>query len=308
MRQEFFEKLESLYSDLQQKLPKAGSNPCGTCYHCCTTSELTEHRVTSLELDFIEDRVGSERIEDFKKFLGRKKGLTCPYYDQGCSVYEVRPYSCRLFGHFRREDTPLPQVCVFRGQEQIFGVQEAQERLPLSEELTRMSRDYWAYRVQRSDNFPVYQAAGLQPDLASAFDLLEEGRYEEAVAVAVDHQAQDPFSLYCKSFVCEMAGELELAQELALTALKQAPDCPDLWSRLGAVQITLQRYDLARTSLERCVLLNPADADGWGLLGMLNLKAEQPAQARECLERAVALQPHNPVYQQWLEVACEGLA
>lgn len=308
MRQDYFKKLESLYGELQQQLPKACGNPCGSCFHCCTTSELTEHRLTALELDFIEDRVGGERIGDFKKFLGREKGLTCPFYDQGCTIYEVRPYSCRTFGHFRREDTPLPEVCVFRGQEEIFGVREAQQRLPLSEELTRMSRDYWAHRVQRSDNVSVYQAAGLQPDLASAFDLLDEGQLEEAVAVAVNHRDQDPFSLYCKSFVCEMAGELELAEELALAALKQAPDCADLWSRLGAVQITLQRYEWARTSLERCVLLHPADADGWGLLGMLNLKDERPAQALDCLERAVALTPHKAVYQQWLEVARNGLA
>ncbi len=44
-----------------------------------------------------------QRIEAYAKNHGivpAEQGVTCPWYQGGkCSVYEVRPFVCRLFGH-----------------------------------------------------------------------------------------------------------------------------------------------------------------------------------------------------------------
>ena len=36
--------------------------------------------------------------------------LTCPFYQGGqCAIYEVRPFTCRVFGHFANEHLQCPR-------------------------------------------------------------------------------------------------------------------------------------------------------------------------------------------------------
>jgi Fe-S-cluster containining protein len=40
----------------------------------------------------------------------RRQGMTCPFYQEGrCSVYTVRPFTCRLFGHVDEASLTCPQ-------------------------------------------------------------------------------------------------------------------------------------------------------------------------------------------------------
>lgn len=48
-------------------------------------------------------RVEDERIRAYLRAQGRKigqaQGTTCPYVsEEGCTIYPVRPFTCRLFG------------------------------------------------------------------------------------------------------------------------------------------------------------------------------------------------------------------
>lgn len=301
MREPFFEELKAVYSRLEKRLPKTQGNPCGDCRLCCTTAELNEHRVTSLELDYLESHVGQDKTQRFLEFLARRPDTVCPYYDRGCTVYEVRPYSCRAFGHFRREDTPLPQVCVFRGQEKIFGVKEHRRRLPESDELASLSRRYWAHRIPREQGEQtLYQAAGLDESLARALELLRDGRSDEAIELITQDSSTDPFSLYCKSLMLEEADRPDLSYQLIRAALPQAPHSADLWHRAGVALLALGQPDDASQAFRRSLQLHSAQPFLWGLLGLLCFQAQDLEEAARCFEAALELEPGHPVFSQRL--------
>lgn len=299
MRELFFQELEQIYQNLNRSLPSGKGNLCGDCYHCCTTAELTEHRVTALEIDYLESRVGEDKIASFLNFLDRSPNTVCPYYQGGCTVYEARPYSCRTFGHYRREDTPLPEICVFRGQEAIFGVGKHRHAVPQSAELTELSRRYWTHRTPRQGSgSSVYQAAGLEEQLAEALDHLRLGRLEEAVESALQEPSRDPFSLYCKSLILEEAGRSDLTCGLLIEALQAVPASADLWYRLGSVLLSQGELDGALTALKQTVECRHEQPTAWGLLGLIYFHRQEWPQAVLHLQTALALDPSQSAFQE----------
>jgi Fe-S-cluster containining protein len=59
------------------------------CGDCCGPAPVTQ-----AEFDRIVDYITQHKI------VPREQGQTCPLYLDGrCSVYEVRPFACRAFGH-----------------------------------------------------------------------------------------------------------------------------------------------------------------------------------------------------------------
>jgi len=67
------------------------------CGECCGPLLVTE-------LEYQAVRTFAQR----KGLVPKKQGLTCPFYQEGsCTVYEVRPFACRLFGHV--EEMPCPR-------------------------------------------------------------------------------------------------------------------------------------------------------------------------------------------------------
>jgi hypothetical protein len=68
-------------------LPPMQCDPgCGDCCGPVIVTEVEYQAVRS----FAQKR----------SLLPVKQGLTCPFYQGGtCTVYEVRPFACQLFGH-----------------------------------------------------------------------------------------------------------------------------------------------------------------------------------------------------------------
>ena len=304
-RSKYFRQLADLYARLDGELPTFEGNACGDCYVCCTSDGLNQHKVTALELDYLEKHQGSEKIDEFRLFLKRDGEIPlCPYYRDGCTVYEHRPYSCRVFGHYRRNDTKLPEVCVFRGQEHIFGVGEYRDTVPEGEELIELSHYYWAHRVQRTMvEDTAYQAAGLEDPLGKALECLLGGDVASALEEMEHEEAADPFTLYSKSLILEEAGRPDLACSVLEQALEQAPESPDLWHRLGCSLFALGDREASERAFRRVVEYHPSHGQAWGLLGMHRLLKADFEKATDCLERAVELLPDNPVFSTRLQQA-----
>ena len=294
-RTKYFRQLADLYTRLDGELPQQTGNTCGDCAVCCTSDGLNQHNVTALELDFIEEHVGPSKLDEFRLFLKRDGEIPiCPYYDKGCTIYPHRPYSCRVFGHFRRKDTSLPEVCVFRGQEKIFGIGEYRDTVPEGEELIELSRYYWAHRKQRRDiDDTTYQAAGLEDALGKALEKLNSGDVSSALEEMEHEEAEDPFTLYSKSLILEEAGRPVLACSLLEQALEQAPESPDLWHRLGCSLFALGDREASERAFHRVVRYHPEHGQAWGLLGMHRLLKADFEKATSCLEKAVELLPGN---------------
>ena len=299
-----FQELAALYSTLDSEVKQAPQNPCGTCRECCTTNSLNKHYVTQLEIGFIRDRVGGERLEEFKKFLDRDKDTAiCPYFDEnlwGCGIYDIRPYSCRVYGHFRVEETRLPTICVFKGQEKIFGVGEYLDVVPQATEFRLLLRKYWPYQQGEED---AVKAFGGDPDghsaqgddLDRAMFLQESGRLDEALKTLEASQLdRNPHFLYCQALILEGLGRFVEACEILSAATVEAPQSVLLAFRYGCNLFHSQRPTEAVAAFLRTLELNPNHPTALGLLGAHSLQTGDFDQARDFLQRALEIQPDNP--------------
>lgn len=76
-------------------------NPCATCstgQGCCTS--LTNLRVTAAEYERLFARHRESMIiepEGSIYNVSVKQGQPCPYWKNGCAVYDKRPVECHLF-------------------------------------------------------------------------------------------------------------------------------------------------------------------------------------------------------------------
>lgn len=296
--------LEELYVELEAQLPKGDGNPCGRCRECCTGRGLNAHNVTRLELDYIGDRVGTDGLVPFTHFLRRDGAVeVCPYFDDtawGCGIYAHRPFSCRIFGHHRAEGTSLPAVCVFRGQEKIFGAADYYQAVPLAAQLRDLVRRYWPYRQDHFEaaleppaSFVPFPTAPTAADaLDRALHLMSQGRLQEALD---EFEASDlpstPYVLYCLSLVFE--GLQRHADSItALTvALEQVPNCVPLWFRLACNRFSDGDHQGAEQAFLETVRLSPDHALAHGFLGGHYAALGRTEEALRHLRRAPAQEP-----------------
>lgn len=77
--------------------PELPSMRCDSgCTECCGPATVSES-----EFAAIQHYIKTHQIKPVRQ------GITCPLYIDGrCSVYEVRPYICRMFGHSYLMDCP----------------------------------------------------------------------------------------------------------------------------------------------------------------------------------------------------------
>jgi tetratricopeptide (TPR) repeat protein len=312
--QRCFEQLEELYRKLQDALPAAKGNPCGRCRECCTGSGLTAHNVTGLELDHIAARVGTDRLDVFLSFLARDGQVDlCPYFDEqiwGCGIYAHRPYSCRVFGHYRSDSTALPSVCVFAGQETIFGQTGYYTTVPLAQELRDLVRAYWPFRAHPFE-LASAPAVSWSAPLAHAGDALDralllmgQGKLQEAL---LEFEAADlpstPYVLYCLSLVFEGLGRFDDASAALRVAKDDAPECVPLWFRLGCNLFAAGRRSEAEEAFLRTLALDSEHALAEGFLGGYYLSLGRKSLAVEHLRKAYLLEPSMPSFARLLEQA-----
>jgi Fe-S-cluster containining protein len=313
-REAIFQKLEGLYAELQGSLPTpAQENPCGRCRECCTGQGLSLHNVTALEIDYLAARVGQERLAEFKRFLRRDGEVAvCPYFDQeqwGCGIYRHRPFSCRVFGHFRSQGTTLPEVCVFRGQEKLFRAIDYYASVPKAADLRELSRSYWPYQQEYFrtgegplEPVPLPSEAQAGDALDRALRLLSHGNLHQALA---EFEASDlpstPLVLYCLSLVFEGLGRHRDARTALEAALDEAPDCLPLWFRLACNLCADGQMDEAEAAFRRTLELNPDHALAHGLLGGKLLNEGRREEALNHLRAATSLEPESATFRRWLE-------
>lgn len=116
---------DSLDKHLKESYPH--DKDCGTCSKCCRYPYFYMILFTpefDLVQAYIEETKTPVRVR-FDKLISRKldrrvyfKDWICPLYDfgnRGCSVYPVRPFSCRVFGPYSTKDGRI-DGCVFEDQ------------------------------------------------------------------------------------------------------------------------------------------------------------------------------------------------
>lgn len=144
--------MESLLNDLKvfyKKLDKVlqpSIRNCGACGECCIKASML--KIYPLELENIKRYVNNE--SSLKKFLdfanntaikiwGNTEGQ-CPFQTGVlCSIYPVRPYFCRIYGHYDYRGKNLLDGCVYKGHATVYN---RKEELPLISELESLSDAY----------------------------------------------------------------------------------------------------------------------------------------------------------------------
>lgn len=270
--------------------------------------------MTRIELEFITDQLGEERIDEFRRFLARDpETALCPYFDEaawGCGIYEHRPFSCRVFGHYRQETTSLPQVCVFRGQEKIFGAGAYYQAVPQAAELKDLVRRFWplarSWKIPEGpmgpDTLPSDMADG--DALDRALTLQARGSLSEALRELDQSDLErSPYFLYVMGLVLEGMGRYEDAVQALREGLDDAPESATLWFRYGCNLYALGLCDSAESAFRETVALQEGHASAHGMLGAHLLRIRRASEAMRHLRRARELEPDNPVFGRLLENA-----
>lgn len=310
--------LERIYQ--HQLLPRVEGNPCGSCFACCTALNHFQHRVSDLELAYVAWKVGAEAADRLARYVSRERDpegkLTferCPHYDQGCTIYPHRPFSCRVFGHYREVGTSFPDGCTFEGQEVEFERQGYYRIVPGAPQLRPLLREFSLLARQA----PGAGSGGPPEADLSWLDA------DDPVDRALSHMAAHDFSAALEQLLLELElhpegsgflwhtlglvyGLLERPRP-ALDAFRKAvallPDHVECLSQLGSSLMLVGELAEGMQVLSRVVELEPGHGASHGLLGYAHLLQDQPEQAVSHLERALALDPGNPFYARRIEEA-----
>ena len=115
---------------------------CGVCGECCR--KASKLRVYPLELQnirrYVKDDYSLRKFVDFTnnkvvKIWGDVEGQ-CPFQEgDRCSVYQVRPYFCRVYGHYNYRGNNLLKGCVYCGHSETYF---ERENLPLYHEFINL--------------------------------------------------------------------------------------------------------------------------------------------------------------------------
>jgi tetratricopeptide (TPR) repeat protein len=319
------DELERLYHNLDRVLPSPPGNPCGRCRECCTAAGLTQHRVSQLELDYIAERAGPEKVEDFRRYAAREPGASplCPYYEletARCGIYRFRPFSCRIFGHFRAEGTHLPAGCVFAGQETVFPRRSYLQVVPLARELRDLLREHLGLRPPGHGRYMEAGSARLSPEQGEFFDpedpldraLLfqvagQPERALEELLGALEQRGRTPYMLYSLGIVYEQMGRPREALEVFREASDQVPEAAAYHYHVGYNCLELGDREAAFEAFARTARLDAGHSLALGLMGYLKVIEGQLEAGAELLQQAVQADPANGTFRLRLGLTWLGL-
>lgn len=318
-RDRLLDQLEDLYRELA---PPPAANSCGQCKKCCTAVGVSVQSVTDLELALLERHYGAETRRNFQLYAERARDAggfvfdVCPNYRLGCQVYEHRPFSCRVFGHYRPAQSRLPEDCVFIGHETEFARQDYYQAVPGAGALRRLSREYQLFSGN-SVPAPVVVSES-EPETAiesgHVFGGLHKGDvYDQALALMSENRIPEAWNLIQQAppedllfrhyLEASLAGMLDLhpqAYAAYRRLLASVSERADLWSFAGFHAFAIGRFDEAQECLSRALELDDNQVLAHAFTGYLRMQQGDLAGAISSFTRAAELEPENPVYRQRL--------
>lgn len=287
------ERLERLYASLE--LPRQEGNPCGTCKACCTAHEGFQHRISELELAYIAHKVSPEAATRMARYAAREEYDVCPHYQDGCTIYEHRPFSCRVFGHYREEGTRLPDGCVFTGRERAFARPDYYAIVPGARELRPLMREFSL--LARGNPGPS-DLSWLDSDDPVDQALMHLARQEYEPALERLLQAEGtPFVWHTLGLVYGLLDRNRDAVEAFRKSVVAIPDHLESLSQLGTSLMLVGELEEGMQLLQKVTELEPEHAAAHGLLGYGHILRREWTLAEQRLGKALELDPGNEFYR-----------
>lgn len=301
--------LEELYASLESP---PGPNRCGSCRLCCTAPGLSRQNVTDLELSLLEMRYGQASAERFAVYARRQRDESgafvyevCPNWaEDGCQVYSHRPFSCRVFGHFRPAQTRLPDGCVYEGKDREFPAAEYYRVVPGARRLRQLSRDFQLRRATAIPGPSPASQAGVGLDFEDCWDeaLDQIGRGELPTLPA--ESADEPlFASYIRALVEGEAGQHAEALRHYRRVLQACPQRSDLMTFAGLHAFQLGQIPEAEELWLGSLHLNPRNPMTHSFLGYLYFHGREWQLAADFFGAAMELEPDQPIHRQRREDA-----
>ncbi|HPZ08956.1 MAG TPA: YkgJ family cysteine cluster protein [Candidatus Eremiobacteraeota bacterium] len=138
MNEWFYKSLIEIYEESTKYIHNPSINPCGRCLRCCSIEAGLG--VYLMEYDCIEEYLNNpEAVQSFKDYINRIKKerkflyLICPFYDmrrRRCSIYIVRPMSCRLYPYYSTKEDICFENCPLKSKVQILTEDNVCDLLP----------------------------------------------------------------------------------------------------------------------------------------------------------------------------------
>lgn len=257
----------------------------------------------------MEWHLGKEKVEPFRRYLAREKGVdgsslieNCPMLGpEGCTIHEFRPMSCRLYGHFRGESSPLFDHCVFVGQETIFPDHQEHLLTPGQPELTELNLDYLSYfpssgGAQMVRETPYFEA---QTPMEKASELKCLGEFAAArdLLLRLRQERDTPNLLLMLAECHEALAEYSEALGVLDAALRLSPNNPELHTRVGANHLWMGQVEASAEALRHSLTLAPDRRNAQGLLGAVYQLQGYLEGAKHHLTLAVALEEEPGPYR-----------
>lgn len=282
------ERLEDLYSRLCDFMPKFEGNICGTCHECCRAEVIGKHQVSAVELDLMVSFIGEEEVEKFKGFISRERDggggyrfSICPFYQGGCTIYPVRPFSCRFFGPFRIKGTPFPPECNYEGKEREIEERDLAGEIPLWKEFQDLKREHLGH-------LPLHYSSESKEFGVST---PEKEDVLDFVGVSKLPKKSDP--PHVKARYYHNLGLLPRAMEEYRKALEVNPDDAYAHFYLGTIHQEKEEYEKALRHLQTAFSLLPSQPIFAYRLALAHDLVGQRGKALSLYLTAISLNPEN---------------
>ena len=303
------QKLADLYADLQSP---PGPNRCGSCNLCCTARGLSHQRVTDLEIAYLEYHHGSQ--DDFRRYITREEPdryPVCPHLSaEGCQVYAHRPFSCRIFGHYRLETTQLPSECVYQGKERVFPRQSYYTDVPGAGELRSLSRDFGLRSPHRQG--ANSEAGGEETQVGLNLDdpwdrALDALTRQQSCELPPEKADEGTFAVYVRAVKASAEGDHQAAYR---HYCKLAQDCPlraDFKTFAGFHAFQLGQLGEAEMFWLHSLQQDPLQPMAFAFLGYLASHRQEWQMAADFFAAAAQLEPEQPLHQQRWQQALQKM-
>jgi tetratricopeptide (TPR) repeat protein len=134
------------------------------------------------------------------------------------------------------------------------------------------------------------------PRVSAALHLIQQGRYEEALAEAEEAERLSPGNFgaaTCRSMALYALGRYEESAEACERAIADGSRYPWFRAQLGQIRLVQGRFAEGALHARVAVESEPTNIEFLGILGMALFQGGEYAEAAEVLGRALELQPNS---------------